>query len=84
MRTSFFDFFKLKENYIFSIVLVSMSAFFVIFMWMQRLFGRCFYLPKALNPNFYDYKRKCEKLLNKEEKCPICFMELTESVEEES
>ena len=47
-------------------------------MYLQKLFGRCFFLPKKCIPGYYDYVRKISKLEDKDENCPICFSPLVE------
>ena len=50
---------------------------------MQKYFGPVFFLPKFLIPNYFNYYKKLKKLENADTvNCPICFVNLTESPEE--
>lgn len=82
MRFSFFDFFRLIPNKNFIIISTSVMSGLLFFMVLQRFLGRTFYLPKFLNPNYYEYLHKVDTLENQDEKCPICLIELSQSVEE--
>ena len=62
MRFEYFDFFQLKSNMTFCVIVLSITAFFLFFMFLQKMFGRCFYLPACLNPSYYNYKRKVADL----------------------
>ena len=78
-RSLNFNFFQLRQNYNFGIILVSIILAQLIMMYLQKLFGPAFYLPKCLIPNYFQYHRKLKNLKNpEEENCPICFTNLSE------
>lgn len=84
MRFKFFDFFQLHSDNVFILVSFGITTFFVFLMGMQRIFGRSFFLPKCLNPNYYEYMFKIQSLADQNEKCPICFLELSQPVEDDN
>lgn len=62
MRFEFFDFFELKSDIAFCMTLLGITLGLLFFMLLQRYLGRCFFLPKCLNTNYFSYKRKVADL----------------------
>lgn len=82
MKGTSISFFKLTPDNLFPIIILSLSIFFNLFLFLQKSFGACFFLPKCMIPNYFNYFKKFEQHRVKEdETCPICFSLLTESPE---
>lgn len=84
MRCSFFTFFRLKPDYYFIFILSILTIFFMIVMFLQKLFGRNFFLPKCLIPNYFNYFKKLKNLEDAaNQNCPICFCALNENPDDD-
>lgn len=79
LRSGLFSFFSFKPDFTFILTIFSLITFFLIIMIFQKYFGRSFFLPKFLMPNYFNYYQKLDKIeKNEDTNCPICFGDLTE------
>ena len=82
MRYDYFDFFKLKNDFKFVCSCLIVTGILQAIMLLQRILGRCFFLPKSLIPGYYDYYKDILTLEHPDEKCPICLNELRKGGED--
>ena len=77
MKGLHFSFFKLTPVPYFSYILVLQIIFCMIILFLQKILGATFFLPKCFIPNYYNYFRFFEDRPNSiSECCPICFEHL--------
>lgn len=75
-----FSFFKLTPKRYFPLILLAEAFFGLGLLFLQKCFGACFFLPKCLIPNYFNYFRRFSSYPVEEgENCPICFSGLTEN-----
>ena len=83
MKGFSFSFFKLTPDRYFPFILICEVLFCLIILFLQKIFGACFFLPKCMIPNYFNYFRKFSSYPVKEdETCPICFSGLMENPED--
>lgn len=71
--------FRLRNDFRFAFLLLSIVWLQLALMFFQRYFGPSFFLPRFLIPNYYNYYRKIKPLPGEEMgNCPICFIPLTD------
>lgn len=72
------NFFKLRQDPTYSLVLLLIVTGFLTLMLCQRLFGPKFFIPKILQGDAFDYYQKVKDTPEhiRKENCPICFIEL--------
>ena len=74
-----FSFFNLTPKTYFPIVLSLEVMGFLAILFLQKCFGACFFLPKFLIPNYFNYFKKFKSHpISDDENCPICFSSLME------
>lgn len=79
LRCLNFRFFQLRQDYGFGLILITILTGLLMIMYMQKLFGPAFFLPKCLIPNYFEYTRNLTTLDEPENhNCPICFATLSE------
>lgn len=64
--------------YLFPLTCFQMS-FFLVFLFLQKKYGRFYFIPKCIRPGYYQYKRRLLKnSKNHLESCSICLSNLGE------
>ena len=58
LKGNSFSFFLLTPVYYFPVVLIAEVGFLVFFMFLQKTFGACFFLPNCLIPGYFNYFKK--------------------------
>lgn len=78
-------FFQLRQDYNFGFGLVTILITQLMIMYLQKLLGPTFYLPRILISGYYEYMRKLNDLEDLENhNCPICFIPLNELPDSET
>lgn len=80
MKGTGYSFFKLTPVKYFPVVLLTQVALLLLLLLLQKTFGACFFLPKCLIPNYFNYFKKFSAHpVEDNETCPICFSDLVEN-----
>jgi hypothetical protein len=84
MKGFSFSFFKLTPVKYFPMVIIGELFFGLVILFLQKCFGACFFLPKCMIPNYFNYFKKFSSHPVEEgDTCPICFSELTKNPDDE-
>ena len=82
IRSAGFSFLHFHQDFKFGVILACMVVIQLSIMYLQKLFGSNFFLPKFLIPNYFEYKHKLKNLADADSiNCPICFIPIGENPE---
>lgn len=71
---------RLATDYQFISVLLAELTFFLLALWLQKMLGPRFFVPKRWRSGYYQYERKIAPEMDAQgEACPICFQSLSHS-----
>lgn len=78
-------FFQLRQDYNFGVTLVTILIAQLMVMYLQKLLGPAFFLPKIFIKEYFEYIKKLKDLEDPENhNCPICFACLNELPENDT
>jgi hypothetical protein len=84
MKGLSFSFFNLTPVKYFPIIIIAEIFIGLVILLLQKCFGACFFLPKCMIPNYFNYFKKFSSHPVEEgDSCPICFSALTENPDDE-